>query len=217
MAARGRSSAFVVFRRLDVRNRRLLIAVRLLLVVVCVNLVFTGCLVVLTSIIHHRYQLHSSSLSIGQLTEADDKVPLNDTGYYVTICADRIYGPHRTGNQLFMLAAALYVANRTGRTLTMPASCRWSLDTIFQLDEPIDNDLLNGKRGRRVVIERFHDSRPPPCPCQQLRPQLGTSFLHGDVMLDSEDELKKLMASGRIRENSPVAFAYVVVPLFFSC
>lgn len=209
MAEHCRSLASVAFRRLDLRSRRQLIAVRLLLIVVCVNLVFTGCLVILTSIIHHRYRFHFASLSAGQPRGAGDGVPVNDAGYYVTLCADRIYGPHRTGNQLFLLAAALYVANRTGRTLTMPASCRWSLDTIFLLDEVVDNDLTPGKQERRSVIERFHDSQPPPCPCRQLRPPVGTPFLHGDDMLNTEKGLKQLKTSGKIK------FAYVVVMLLF--
>jgi hypothetical protein len=202
MAVQPSNFAPAFFRRFT-RNRQLLIAVRLVFTVISVNVIFTGCVIVtVTSIKHHRYHFHSSS--------QDGHTSVNESGYYVTLCADRIYGPHRTGNQLFLLAAALYVANRTGRKLTMPAGCRWPLDTVFQLDEIMDDELIPRRRGRHAVIERFQDSKPPPCPCRQLKPQEGTPFLHGDDMLDKEDGLRQLMTPSSLRNTIPATFTYVI-------
>jgi len=178
------------------RSHQLQAAIRLIYLIGGVNVIFTASIFILHSTINSISSMNSRRIATPTNENSIKSSPTtNGSGYYVTLCTDRIYGPHRTGNQLFLLAAALYVAHRTGRTLTMPAACRWSLDSLFTLDavqEQDDRDLL---KPRRLIVERFLDSSPPPCPCRQLMPPDRTSFLHGDDALDTEEGLNEIMVS----------------------
>jgi hypothetical protein len=71
---------------------------------------------------------------------------------YVSLCTDiPMMNARRTGNHLFMLAAALYLAEQTNRTVVMPLS-GWPLDDTFLTDD----------------IARYVSSYE--CPCRVLRP-----------------------------------------------
>lgn len=197
-----RHIATVVFRRFLPSCRYPKVVTKRFLVVILANIFFT-CLVI---------RVVRLAQSLGTSPPPEDGTPTtNGTGYYVTLCTDRIYGPHRTGNQLFLFTAALFVAHHTGRTLTLPAGCRWSLESVFQTD--IKVDVSADEEQSWPVVERYQDARPPPCPCRQLNPEEGTPFIHGDYMLDTDDGLRQLMTPNRLLGNDG---RYVLPPLLFN-
>jgi galactoside 2-L-fucosyltransferase 1/2 len=111
--------------------------------------------------------------SVQNVTTAEPSQPTSrsPTERYVTLSRPRML-LDRTGNHLFMLAAALHVASQTGRQLLMP-SCGWPLDETFQL-----------KDIRRYVVDY-------PCPCWRLVPP-AEHFFNGDHRLDSNlDEFRQ--------------------------
>ena len=80
------------------------------------------------------------------------RIASSKNGRYVTLCTNiPMMTARRTGNHLFMLAVALYVAEQTNRTILMPRD-GWPLDNWFDLDS----------------IERYVEAFP--CPCWVLRP-----------------------------------------------
>jgi galactoside 2-L-fucosyltransferase 1/2 len=102
---------------------------------------------------------------------------------YVTLCPERLRGDHRTGNHLFLLAAAVYVAERTNRTVAMP-TCGWPLDRTFNFQRTTDD----------VVIDRYDDDNPP-CPCRTVRPPSERPYNGDDWHIDSESGLAELRRS----------------------
>jgi hypothetical protein len=120
---------------------------------------------------------HSSSLSSHKLP-ANIMTSVDNETRYVSLCPERMYGKHRTGNHLFLLAAMLYLAEKTGRTLLMPSS-RWVLDSTFQLDPNFTS------------IQRFDAAREPekPCPCGVLMP---ANLYNGDERFDTVSGLTDL-------------------------
>jgi hypothetical protein len=77
----------------------------------------------------------------------------SDVYHYVTMCS-RNYDGRRLGNQLFNLAAMLYVARRTGYQVALPATLRlngvgwkWLIDQWFEVQVPViklTNVEING-------------------------------------------------------------------------
>lgn len=63
--------------------------------------------------------------------KATTPITVNHTKY-VSLYFERFYGNYRTGNQLFMLSAMLYIANLTNRQVAMPLT-GWTLDYTFSV------------------------------------------------------------------------------------
>ncbi len=112
---------------------------------------------------------------------------------HVTLCPERLHGDHRTGNHLFLFAAAVYLASKTNRTVAMP-TCGWPLDRTFQM---VDSSPAMGRPPFAVV--RYADGEPP-CPCRSLRPSPERPY-NGDDRFDSESGLAELRRS-RLRTLS---------------
>lgn len=92
-------------------------------------------------------QITSGSWSINEVNNR------SSVYHYVTMCT-RNYDGRRLGNQLFNLAAMLYVARRTGHQVALPAELRlngvdwkWLIDQWFEVQVPIvrlTNVVANG-------------------------------------------------------------------------
>jgi len=72
---------------------------------------------------------------------------------YVSLCHDRMYGDHRLGNHLFILAAMLLVAEQTNRSIMMKAE-GWCLDEVFELNSVLRyRDKNSPLPGRSRIME----------------------------------------------------------------
>ena len=121
------------------------------IIVVCVigsfaaclySILFNARLLIIISLVHRHTPW----------TVHDGLSPPNPSPKYVSLCIDRLVrGDHRTGNQLFFLAAAIYIAKLTNRQLVMPRT-GWKLDKVFDLSS----------------IQRVDNVTKELCPCQRL-------------------------------------------------
>jgi len=189
--------------------RRASLVVRWLSVTLAVNLIVTLLLIRYyasrgtTDLAVESRSSDITGYSVAEAKRPDDigaGIDRRNSGQYVTLCTQRFHGDHRTGNHLFLLAAAIYVAEQTNRTVAMP-TCGWPIDRTFDLrvTDGSSSKSLNSNTGteddrRRIVIARYNDG-DPPCPCRTISPSYERPYNIDDRHIDSTSGLAELRRS----------------------